>query len=85
MNVHLLKDRRCQGCGAIGYVETRTLFCCYCFGLCLAVAERKKKLNAKLDSTVRQRFAKKAIEVSLKLKEFNSIGEGKNRIRKAAR
>lgn len=69
MNIRLLKNRRCQGCGAIGWVEARTFSCCYCFGIALAVAERKKKL----DGTVRQRFAKKAIEVQLKLREFNSI------------
>ena len=66
MTIRLLPNRSCSGCGDIRHVESKTLLCCYCFGLALAVAERKKKL----EGTLRQKFLKKAMQVRLQLKEF---------------
>ena len=48
LRVRLLPNKRCTGCGAIGYAEEKTLLCCYCFGLKVAVEERKRKLTSTL-------------------------------------
>jgi hypothetical protein len=48
LKLSLWPNCRCHGCGAIGYVEVKTILCLYCFGLRVKVEERKNKLQSTL-------------------------------------
>jgi hypothetical protein len=57
--VRLIPNQRCAGCSGISYVDQKSLLCCYCFGLALAVADRKRKLNRKLNWTLWQKLSRR--------------------------
>ncbi len=64
--VRLVSNQRCQGCGAAAWVEEKTLLCCACFGLKLAVEMRRQKI----EGTLRARFAALASQVRDQLREL---------------
>lgn len=51
--VRFVPNSICIGCACHGYVEDKTHLCCSCFGLKIAVEDRKRKLS----STMRAIFA----------------------------
>ena len=53
--VRFVPNSICIGCACHGYVEDKTHLCCSCFGLKIAVEDRKRKLSA----TMRAIFAPK--------------------------
>lgn len=40
-----LPNRRCEGCGAIGYVDSRALTCFHCTGKTVFIEDRCRKLR----------------------------------------
>jgi hypothetical protein len=58
--LRLIPNQDCTGCGSRGvHADRKTLLCCYCFGLALAVATRKRKL----DSTLSQRLMRTVVAI----------------------
>jgi hypothetical protein len=49
----LIPNKICLGCACHGYVDEKTYLCCACYGIKIAVEERKRKLSA----TMRAIFA----------------------------
>lgn len=66
--LRFIDNQRCQGCGAIGWVEEKALLCFQCKGLQIEVEARKQKLTG----TLRYRFACLGAEVGRKLRMFNA-------------
>lgn len=71
--LRLLPNQHCSGCGAAGYAEQKSLLCCYCFGLALAVADRKRKL----DLTLSEKFSRRIRVEFLKRKIREPLSEFK--------
>ena len=64
--VRLAPNGICAGCGAHGHTEVKTLLCCACLGLKIAVEERRKKVT----STLAGRFAYLKAKIQSQLAEF---------------
>lgn len=59
--LRMVKGRRCLGCSATRRVDSRTGLCSDCAGTAIEVSDRK----VKLDETMRVRFARAGLKVSL--------------------
>ena len=59
--LRMVKGRRCLGCSATRRVDSRTGLCSDCAGTAIEVSDRK----VKLDETMRIRFARAGLKVSL--------------------
>jgi hypothetical protein len=46
LQIVLIPEQRCQGCGQIGYVDEKQMLCCGCMNLRFLVAERTEKLRS---------------------------------------
>jgi len=66
IRLRLLPNRICEGCGAHGHTDEKSLLCGACADLKIRVEDRKRKLAA----TVAGRFAHLKEKIRLQLKEF---------------
>ena len=65
----LVKDIRCEGCGAIHrYVDRKKRLCLYCLGWELGMAD----LRANLQNSLRARFAPIGDRIRKQLAEFRN-------------
>jgi hypothetical protein len=65
----LVKDIRCEGCGAIHrHVDRKSHLCLYCMGWKLGMAE----IQQNLESTLRARFAPLGEQIRKQLAEFRN-------------